>query len=227
MKDKSRKTFTAALLADMVTKGEVALEDPISRFLSEGVTMPSHGGREITLLDLATHRSGLPKNPDNHTPADQQNPDADYTIETMYEFLSSYELRREPGSQFEYSNLGFQLLGHALAQAAGMSYTELHRERILIPFGMTTAGFTLDGERAEWAAQGHRSGSVVPYWTGREARNDSPTPRAVAAGDEWQRIGIEWKDGYWVFLGGLVLLGMLTLGAELRRLSRRRGRRGS
>ena len=61
----------------------------------------------------------------------------------------------------------------------------------------------------------------------RKVRNDSPTPRAVAAGDEWQRIGIEWKDGYWVFLGGLVLLSMLTMGAELRRFSRRRGRRGS
>lgn len=164
------KTFTATLLAEMVIRGEVALEDPISRYLPEGVTVPSYHGREITLLDLATHRSGLPKNATNHTPADGLNPYADFTIQTIYAFLSGLELRREPGAEFLYSNLGFQLLGHALALAAGTSYTELHRERILIPLGMTTAGFTLDGERAEWAAQGHRNGSVVPYWTGTEAR---------------------------------------------------------
>ena len=164
------KTFTATLLSDMVIRGEVALEDPVSKYLPDGVTAPSHGGREITLLDLATHRSGLPKNATNHDPADRQNPYADFTLEVMYQFLSSHELRREPGFQFEYSNLGFQLLGQALAQAAGMSYTDLHRERILTPLGMTTAGFTLEGGRAEWMARGHRNGSVVPFWTGTEAR---------------------------------------------------------
>ena len=164
------KTFTATLFADMVIRGEVALGDPVSKYLPDGVTVPSWGGREITLLDLATHRSGLPKNATNHNPADRRNPYADFTLEVMYEFLSSHELRREPGIQFEYSNLGFQLLGQALAQAAGISYTDLHRQRILAPLGMTSAGFTLEGGRAEWMVRGHRNGSVVPYWTGTEAR---------------------------------------------------------
>lgn len=164
------KTFTATLLADMVIRGKVALEDPVSKYLPDSVTVPSYGGREITLLDLATHRSGFPKNADNHTPADPMNPYADFTTESIYRFLSGYELRREPGVEFKYSNIGFQLLGHALALAAGTTYTELHRQRILVPLGMDSSGFTLDGERAEWAAQGHRNGSVVPYWTGTEAR---------------------------------------------------------
>jgi len=121
-------------------------------------------------LDLATHRSGLPKNAGNHIPADPLNPYADLTSEIIYEFLSNYELLREPGAEFTYSNLGFQLLGLALSRAAGKHYSELDRERILTPLGMTSAGFTLDGERAEWAVRGYRNGSVVPYWTGTEAR---------------------------------------------------------
>jgi D-alanyl-D-alanine-carboxypeptidase/D-alanyl-D-alanine-endopeptidase len=68
------KTFTGTLLADMVARKEVALDDPISKYLPKGVTAPSRNGRAITLLDLATHRSGLPRLPDNHKPADPQNP---------------------------------------------------------------------------------------------------------------------------------------------------------
>jgi CubicO group peptidase (beta-lactamase class C family) len=71
------KTFTATLLSHMVLSGEVALDDPVLDYLPEGVTAPALGGREITLLDLATHRSGLPKNPGNHQPADPDNPYAE------------------------------------------------------------------------------------------------------------------------------------------------------
>ena len=86
------KTFTATLLADMVLSGEVALDDPVSDYLPESVTVPALGGREITLLDLATHRSGLPRNPGDHEPADPEDPYADCTVETIYDFLSSHDL---------------------------------------------------------------------------------------------------------------------------------------
>lgn len=164
------KTFTASLLSVMVARGEVALEDPVSKYLPEHVTVPSRGGREITLIDLATHRSGLPGLPENYLPPDMANPWADYTIETMYAFLSSHTLRRDPGAEFEYSNLGFGLLGHVLAQAAGRSYRGLLRERILEPLGMDMAGYALEGEVAEWMVKGHSAGGdVVPYWFGTEA----------------------------------------------------------
>ena len=163
------KTFTGVLLADMVLRGEVALEDPVAKYLPDHVTVPSRNGREITLLDLATHTSGLPRLPGNHRPADMADPYADYTIETMYDFLSSHTLRRDPGAEGEYSNLGFGLLGHALARAAGSSYVELVRERILRPLGMTMTGWELEGELAAWHTRGHRGGEVVPYWFGTEA----------------------------------------------------------
>jgi len=163
------KTFTGTLLAHMVARGEVALEDPISKYLPEGVGAPSRNGVEITLLHLATHRSGLPRLPDNHTPSDPENPYADYTVEELYEFLSGHELRREPGAEPEYSNLGMGLLGHLLARAAGTSYRELLRERILDPLGMDMTGYALEGEIAEWMTKGHEDGDVAAYWFATEA----------------------------------------------------------
>lgn len=164
------KTFTGTLLADMVARGEVALDDPVAKYLPEEVTVPSWEGRQITLLDLATHHSGLPRLAGNHMPADMRNPYADYTVETMYEFLSSHELRREPGAEFEYSNLGMGLLGHALARAAGTSYRDLVRERILEPLGMSMTGYSLEGELGEWMTVGHDDdGDPASFWFGTEA----------------------------------------------------------
>lgn len=159
------KTFTGTLLADLVARGEMALDDPVERYLPTGVTMPRWGDREITLQDLSTHHSGLPRLPDNFDPADPANPYADYTVEALYEFLSSHELRREPGSEFEYSNLAVGLLGHVLELHSGSSYEALVRERILEPLGMDMTGITLRGELAEWMTKGHNpEGDVVPYW---------------------------------------------------------------
>ena len=163
------KTFTGTLLADMVNKGEVALADPISKYLPAGVTAPTRNGRSITLLDLATHRSGLPRLPDNHAPADRANPYADYTIEKLYAFLSKHELRRDPGAEAEYSNLGVGLLGHLLARAAKTSYEDLVRKRILDPLGMKTTGWALDGDVGAWMTKGHAKGEVVPFWFATEA----------------------------------------------------------
>jgi serine-type D-Ala-D-Ala carboxypeptidase/endopeptidase len=163
------KTFTGTLLADMVAKKEVALDDPISKYLPKGVTAPTRNGREITLLQLATHRSGLPRLPDNHKPADPQNPYADYTIEKLYAFLSKHQLRRDPGAEGEYSNLGFGLLGHLLARAAGTSYQDLVRTRILKPLGMTMTGWALDGALGQAMSKGYAKEQVVPYWFATEA----------------------------------------------------------
>src|SRR6185503_2834459 len=86
------KTFTAAILADMVAKGEVKLDDPVSKYLPSSVHMPARNGRQITLLDLATQSSGLPRMPTNFKPKDPTNPYADYSEQDALDFLSSYEL---------------------------------------------------------------------------------------------------------------------------------------
>ena len=149
------KVFTSLLLADMVQRGEVALDDPVAKYLPAKVKMPERNGRQIRLVDLSTHTSGLPRLPTNMKPADPNNPYADYSVEQLYQFLSSYQLTRDIGSQYEYSNLGGGLLGHVLALRAGMSYEALVRSRICDPLGMNDTRITLTPEIKERLAVGH------------------------------------------------------------------------
>jgi CubicO group peptidase (beta-lactamase class C family) len=159
------KTFTSAILATMVADGSVRLDDPVAKVLPAAVRIPARNGRQITLLDLATQSSGLPRLPSNMAPRDSTNPYADYSVDQMYAFLSGYELPRDPGETYEYSNLGVGLLGHALALKAGVSYEELVRRRILAPLGMRETAITLSPALRARLAPGHDAeGNVVPNW---------------------------------------------------------------
>ena len=149
------KTFTTTLLADMVARGLVSLDDPVANCLPKGVKVPERGGKQITLLDLATHRSGLPRMPSNFAPADPDNPYADYTAGKLFEFLAGYSLPRDIGASYEYSNLGAGLLGEALARRAGKSYEALLTEIIFRPLEMTSTGIVLRPEMAARLAMGH------------------------------------------------------------------------
>lgn len=151
------KVFTSLLLADMVQRGEVALDDPVAKYLPPGVKMPERNGRSITLVDLATHTSGLPRLPANLNPKDPANPYADYSAEQLYQFLSTYQLTRDIGSQYEYSNLGGGLLGHVLARRAGINYEELVRTRICDPLGMNSTRITFTPEMKVRLAAGHNA----------------------------------------------------------------------
>jgi CubicO group peptidase (beta-lactamase class C family) len=159
------KVFTSLLLADMVQRGEVALADPVAKYLPADVKVPERGGRAITLVDLSTHTSGLPRMPSNFNPTDPANPYADYSVQQLYQFLSSYQLPRDIGSKFEYSNLGGGLLGQALARRAGMDYEALVRSRITQPLGMDNTGITLSPQMKARLALGHNDKLVtVPNW---------------------------------------------------------------
>lgn len=159
------KVFTGILLADMVLRGEVRLDQPVAELLPADERMPTRGGKVITLEQLSTQTSGLPRLPSNMAPKDVSNPYADYTVAQMYQFLRGHELRRDPGVQYEYSNLGVGLLGHVLALRAGKSYEELVRERILQPLGMTSTAITLTSDMRARVAQGHDpAGTSVPLW---------------------------------------------------------------
>jgi D-alanyl-D-alanine-carboxypeptidase/D-alanyl-D-alanine-endopeptidase len=149
------KVFTALLLAEMAARREVALEDPVAKYLPSEVKVPGRGRKRITLLDLATYTSGLPRMPSNFDPKDKDNPYADYSVQQLYAFLSGYVLQCDPGIHYEYANLGFGLLGHALALRAGKSYEELVIERICAPLGMESTGVTLSGSMRERLTPGH------------------------------------------------------------------------
>src|SRR5581483_5118699 len=160
------KVLTALLLADMVQRGEVAFGDPVQKYLPASVTLHQRG-RPITLLDLASYTSGLTNMPDNMPPHwwALPNPLADYSETKLYEFLSSYVPEYEPGTRYEYANLGFGLLGVALARRAGKSYGDLVIERICNPLGLSRTRIALSKEMRRHLVQPHdRELKPTPIW---------------------------------------------------------------
>lgn len=149
------KVFTSLLLADMARRGEVAIDDPVAKYLPAGVTVPVRGTAVITLQDLATHTSGLPRLPANLVVTNPDNPYASYSVEDLHAFLSGYSLTRDIGAQFEYSNLGVGLLGHALALRSRSDYEMLVKTRITGPLGMNETGIQLNKDLAGRLAGGH------------------------------------------------------------------------
>ena len=148
------KVFTGILLADLVERKLVSLDDPIAKYLPPGTTVPTRNGRAITLLDIATHRSSLTRMPTNMTP-DGANPYPKYAIADLYAFLAGHQLRRDIGTEYEYSNIAVALLGHVIERVTGKSYEQLLQERILRPLGMRTTSTVVSGPVKDWLTGGH------------------------------------------------------------------------
>jgi serine-type D-Ala-D-Ala carboxypeptidase/endopeptidase len=170
------KIFTALLLADMVQRGAVALDDPLSKYLPE-VKVPDKDGRKITLADLATHTSGLPFFPSDipiADPAQAGRSVAAYSTNRVHQFLAEYQLPQRPGAKWAYSNLGYGLLGEALARRAGEGYELLVRERITGPLGLSSTAITVSPAMKARLGVGHDAKL--------EAAPDVDMPAFLAAG---------------------------------------------
>jgi CubicO group peptidase (beta-lactamase class C family) len=129
------KTFTGLVLSQMVEQGKVKFDEPVRELLPPGtVVKPTRD--EITLLDLATQHSGLPRIPDNFKPADPSNPYADYGAPNLYAFVAQHGVAKSADAGFLYSNLGFGLLGQALSVHSGLPYPTLLKEEVVDPLGL-------------------------------------------------------------------------------------------
>jgi CubicO group peptidase (beta-lactamase class C family) len=138
----------------MVEQGKVKLEDPVRELLPAG-TVQKPAGAEITLLDIATQHSGLPRMPDNFTPADGSNPYADYDAAKMYAFLAKHGVAMPDKPEFLYSNYGFGLLGQALSVRGGEPYPQLLKDEVLDPLGMHDTTIALSPEQQARLLPGH------------------------------------------------------------------------
>jgi len=149
------KTMTGILLADAVTNGHVRLADPIGLWLDAG----ENG--DITLKELATHTSGLPRLSPSHV-SGMPDPYAFLTGETVQRELRISPRRLRP-AEHEYSNFGFQVLGLALERATGTPFTVLISQHICAPLAMPSTGVGITAQAT--LLQGHREGKAVGPWT--------------------------------------------------------------
>lgn len=158
------KTMTGLLLADAIVAGKAQLDQPVAELLP-AYAIPALAGQKITVGQLATHFSGLPRLPANLAPADMRNPYADYAEGQLRTFLAGHALARAPGAAYEYSNLAYGLLGTALATQANMSYEELLQARIFRPLGMaSSSAVTTPALRARQAPGHLADGKPAANW---------------------------------------------------------------
>jgi CubicO group peptidase (beta-lactamase class C family) len=148
------KTFTGLLMSQMAVQGKLDLRDPARDLLPPGlVAAPT--GFEITLLDLATHHSGLPRMPDNAGPGNLREAYTDYHASDLADFIKRHGLAKPRDAKYLYSNLGFAVLGAALTQRAGTSYAELLQREITDPLGLKDTVIVLSQEQRARFLQGY------------------------------------------------------------------------
>jgi CubicO group peptidase (beta-lactamase class C family) len=138
----------------MVEQGKVKFNDPVRELLPLG-TVQRPAGAEITLLDLATQHSGLPRMPDNFKPTDGENPYTDYHAANLYAYLAMHGVGKPEKTEFLYSNLGFGLLGQALSVRAEKAYPALLAEEVLEPLGMHDTAVALTPAQQARFIPGH------------------------------------------------------------------------
>ena len=164
------KVFTSALLATLLESGAVKLDDPVSGLLPAGWTMPTLDGHAITLLELATHHSGLPRMPDAPPKGALtdfllmnmlDDPYRNATVEYVRDYMGQLKLTRAPGAAYEYSNLGAGLLGYALAARTGQSYASMVQDMLCGPLGMGDSAVSLNGEQETRLAQGYMGPTLL------------------------------------------------------------------
>jgi len=148
------KTFSGLLLAQMAVRKELDLRDPVRDVLPPGVA-PASRGFDITLLDLATHHSGLPRMPDNAGPGAKRETYTEYQAADLYDFIKRNGLGKPADTEYLYSNLGFAVLGAALMNRARASYPELLSREIAEPLGMRETVIGLPPELRSRLMQGH------------------------------------------------------------------------
>ncbi|NBB92774.1 MAG: serine hydrolase [Gammaproteobacteria bacterium] len=155
------KAFTNLLLAEMVARGDVGYDTTLRDLLEDEVAFANERVGEITLMELATHTSGLPRLPANLDPSDNRDPYADYDRQALYRALASVREGQPLGKGYAYSNFGAGLLGHLLGRVHGGGYRAALTERVLDPMGLARTGLGA----GETAATGFSGGQVVMAWT--------------------------------------------------------------
>ncbi|MDX1661561.1 MAG: serine hydrolase domain-containing protein, partial [Gemmatimonadota bacterium] len=165
------KPFTAAAVLKLAERGELALEDPLSRHL-DGLCGATGS---ITLHQLLTHTSGLPENP----------PETVQTRADLERALASVELEGEPGTDFEYGNYGYVVAAAVIEEVSGEPYRSFVEREVIAPAGDLALGFWPDPDLPDSLAA---TGYTGFFGSGRATE---PHPPAEV---DWTLLG---ASGLW------------------------------
>jgi len=145
------KLFATTTLAEAVKRGELSLDDPVYKYVTE----LQRGGdvRRITLGELASHTSGLPDHPGQY----ERSHRGKYTWPDFVRFLNSWKAdpKHEPGKQYLYSDTAMVLLRIALQRRFNTPFAQLMHQRITGPLGMTSTALPLPRDLLARAVQGY------------------------------------------------------------------------
>jgi serine-type D-Ala-D-Ala carboxypeptidase/endopeptidase len=194
------KAFTGLLMAQMISRGEIKLEQPVDELFPGKLPTYGKDKQKLTLFQLATHSSGLPAWPSNRGQTTSA-----YHSDDLKRYLSSCTLSMKPGSDVVYSNAGFALLGEALAARAGTTYDGLLQQRIAGPLGMKDTRVGLRAADKSRLARGHQGAraaqSSAPTAGGgadgvRSTANDMLKLLAVCIGNQQKTMGKQFSPSY-------------------------------
>ncbi len=146
------KVFTTQMLAALVNKGVVRLNTTLDDLIGG----PKKQGTPITLLDLATHTSGFPRMLPTIPDSDDYQVNTPYTMENFLSWYQNFNLQFKPGTHYQYSNVGFGVLGQLLAKKMNTDYSGLLDTLVSKPLGLKDTAITLSKEQKER--------EVASYW---------------------------------------------------------------
>jgi len=194
------KVFTGTLLAREVVLNKIRLNQKVSDFLPRFASTPVGN---ITIRQLATHSSGLPRMPGNFDPiseegdgreltvgnADENDPYKNYTYEKLFDYLKSVD---KLGKQsYSYSNVGFSLLTYIISKLnGGMDFADMVEKFIIQPAGLTGIQARWNEEVAEGISTKYDAALLpLPHWTNLRAMNGTGIVKVTLAGmKQWVKV---------------------------------------
>ncbi len=187
------KPMTATLIARLVERGELSWSDRLEELLPELAAVVHPGYREVTLLDLVSHRSGLAANTDaSFVAAFDHDPRPLPEQRLAYLRRALNEAPAAPRGTYHYSNTGFVAAGAAAERATGGTFEDLLRREVFHPLRMKSADF---GPTSRGQPLGHVDGVALT-----PPRGDNPLMWAPAGGmhmslGDWAKFAVDQMKG--------------------------------
>ncbi len=205
------KLITAIALMKLIEEGKVALSDPVGRFLPE---YPNETIRErATVMHLLKMQSGL------GDIFGERMDEAKRTLRTHDDYVRLFDtepLAFKPGTNTEYSNAGYILLGRIIEEASGQDFYSYVQSSIFDPVGMTSSGYDKTGEIPPGTAIGYRVDGFdgIPESpediVGRALVPNSAVGHGTAAGGGYSTVGDFARLDRALRSGNLISSGSLT-----------------